>query len=65
MKNDTTEQRFEVSHDLLADLERRARHERDQYMAECLGAGYQRMRRGITSLVNSLSARSGRTPRQA
>ena len=65
MEHDTTEHDFEVSPDLMADMERRARRERDQHMAACLRSGYHWLRRGITSMVESLSSRRSSPPRQA
>lgn len=65
MEHNTTEERIEVSYDLMTDLERRARRKRDQYMAACIRAGYQSLCRGVKSVAEGISARKTGVPRQA
>ena len=65
MHQNANEPRFEVSYDDLIELEKRARRERDQYMAACLRAGYHRVRDGVAAVAEGLTARTGGNPRQA
>lgn len=65
MEHNTTEPRFEVSYHELIDLERRARRERDQYMAACLRSGYQALCSGVKSVSEGISVRRTGVPRQA
>lgn len=64
MNSTTTEPRFDVSYDMITDLEIRARRDRDRYMAACLRAGFHRLRGSVASILEGLTTRMGGSPRQ-